>query len=249
MDPPGKPKQCSQSPEANISYELPQANELPNGACWCAPIAQLSLCSFQWSHFWCLAPTPLNENFCCCCLQCSWKLSAAKILLSEWYALILNPSSRAIDSRHWARCIVLLALFEYCGKLNILTLAWSTNKLPHVYPTRSLPNVCRRQLELGEKSGQRKHNHQRKMIRFERVRFWQRTRCHIWWRLCGSLSKEARRTFHIRNIAGRSTTLCDSKGFQVKCGVGITSVGKPFPILHQCLDPICRGMQQSLVPH
>ncbi len=87
-----------------------------------------------------------------------------------------------------------------------------------------------------------------KMIRFERVRFRQRMRHHIWWRSCGSLSKEACHTFHLRNITGRSTTLCDNKGSQVKCGVGITSVGKPFPISHQCLDPICRGVRQSLVP-
>jgi hypothetical protein len=87
-----------------------------------------------------------------------------------------------------------------------------------------------------------------KMIRFDCVRFRQRTRRHVWWRLCGSLSKEARHTFPIRNITGRSATLCDNKGSQVKCGVRVTSIGKPFPISHQCLDPICRGMQQSLVP-
>ncbi len=77
--------------------------------------------------------------------------SKKSIIWSEWYALILNPSSRAIHSRRWAHCIVLLALFEYCGKLNILPLAWSTNKLPQVYPTRSLPNVCGRQLGTWEK--------------------------------------------------------------------------------------------------
>ncbi len=87
-----------------------------------------------------------------------------------------------------------------------------------------------------------------KMIRFERVRFQQRTRHHIWCRLCRSLSKEAHHTFHIRNITSWSMTLCGNKGSQVKCGVGITSVGKPFLILNQCLYPICRGMQQSLVP-
>ncbi len=41
--------------------------------------------------------------------------------------------------------------------------------------------------------------------------------------------------------------LCNNKGSSVKCGVGITSVNKPFPIPHQCLDPICWGMWQSLV--
>ncbi len=87
-----------------------------------------------------------------------------------------------------------------------------------------------------------------KMIRFERVRLRQRTRRHIWWRSCGSLRKEACCTFHIRNITGRSMTLCDNEGSHVKCGIGITNVWKPLPILHQCLDPICRGMQQSLVP-
>ncbi len=86
-----------------------------------------------------------------------------------------------------------------------------------------------------------------KIIRFECVRFRRRTRHNIWWRSCSSLSKEACHTFHIRNITGRSTTLCDNKASQVKCGIGITSVGKPFLILHQCLDPICRGMRQSLV--
>ncbi len=79
------------------------------------------------------------------------EVDSSKIPLPKWYALILNPSSGADDSRRWVHCVVLLALFEYCGKLNILPLAWSTNKLPHVYPTHSLPNVCRRQPGTGEK--------------------------------------------------------------------------------------------------
>ena len=86
-----------------------------------------------------------------------------------------------------------------------------------------------------------------KMISLECVIIQQRASGHVGWRSSGSLSKTTCRTFCIWNIKGRSAAVRDNKLSQVKCGVRITSVGKPFPTLHKCLDPICWGTQQSLV--
>ncbi len=199
--------------------------------------------------FWCLAPTPLIENFCCCHSQCSWKSAAAKNPVIQMVRLDPEPCIPC----HWFEALGTLYYFA-----SIVGILWKIEYLATcVVHKQAAAHVFNAFLTkcMGEATGNRweivvsgNTITRSKIIRLEHLVFWQRTRHHVWWRLCGSLSKEACCTFHIWNITGRSTTLCDKKGSWVKCGIGITSVGKPFPIPHQCLYPICWDMQQSLAP-
>ncbi len=109
------------------------------------------LWSVQWFNFDVWHPHHWTNFFAAVLCNAPWSHQLQWILLSEWYSLILNPSVCAIDSKCWALCVVPLALLEYCEKLNILPLAWSTNKLPHLYPRRFFQNVCRMQPWMGEK--------------------------------------------------------------------------------------------------
>ncbi len=127
-----KPMQHNQSPAANISSWHVGANVLRREACWCMPNCATDLIFLSAIPFWCFAPMPLNEYFWCCLMQCSLYSVEEKIPMSKWYSLTLNPSSIANASNRSVFLIVSKALVDYWGKLKILPLAWSTNKLPHV---------------------------------------------------------------------------------------------------------------------
>ncbi len=147
-----KPKQCTQLFEATILYELLQANEWPIGACVGAhPLHYCLYVAFSNLILMLGTPPPPWMKLLLLPFTMSLEVGSSNNPVIQMVCLDLEPFILC----HWFKSLgtfmVSLALLEYWGKLTILPLAWSTKKLPHAYPTHSLPNVWGRQPQTGEK--------------------------------------------------------------------------------------------------